>query len=426
MNYEQELLHRLIDKYEKSKAFLTGVFTRKIALTAAQEDWIQRRMENPEEKRLFFAVLKDLKESGLIDYSWERFEQGNLVDKIWLVPDEAAVRACYKRLGRRPAREEAESLAELIREYRRRLATENSLARFLADYEEELRAKGQIRQYFTHEPELNENILKCLIFMEQNQGEQLERLMSSSLYGDSKYFERHVKSKVLAILRAVKRREQEEGISDSMPEDDELLLEKGVVRWPEILEFTGRLRVALDDGNVIDYGPQVRGAYINSETVKHAVSVEAEGIRRVLFIENKANYVWYISQKPAGDELVILHGGCYSPIKGRWFRLVYEGCRRQSHAAEYLHWGDVDVGGFRMFRRLKEQIVPELAPYRMDRASLEQYRDQAMRITSEAYLKTLEDMENDPEYEVFREVIGMMRAERIRLEQEQMIIREGE
>ena len=51
-------LNRLIDKYEKSKAFLTGTFTRKIALTAAQEDWIQRRMENPEEKRLFFAVLK--------------------------------------------------------------------------------------------------------------------------------------------------------------------------------------------------------------------------------------------------------------------------------------------------------------------------------------------------------------------------------
>ena len=445
MNYEQELLHRLIDKYEKSKAFLTGVFTRKIALTAAQEDWIQRRMENMEEKRLFFAVLKDLKESGLIDYSWERFEQGNLVDKIWLVPDEAAVRACYKRLGRRPAREEAEALAELIREYRRQLATENSLARFLADYEEELRAKGQIRQYFTHEPELNENILKCLIFMEQNQGEQMERLMSSSLYGDSKYFERHVKSKVLIILRALKRREQEEGISDSMPEDDELLLEKGVVRWPEILEFTGRLRVALDDGNVIDYGPQVCGAYINSETVKHAVSVEAEGIRKVLFIENKANYVWYISQNHSRDELVIYHGGCYSPMKGRWFRMVYEGCRRQaltadflagedsraedaSQAAEhfpmvkYLHWGDIDVGGFRMFVRLKGQIVPELMPYRMDRASLEAYRGQAMEITSAAYLKTLERMEDSPEYEMFHEVISLMRRERIRLEQEQMIV----
>lgn len=445
MNYEQELLHRLIDKYEKSKAFLTGVFTRKIALTAAQEDWIQRRMENPEEKRLFFAVLKDLKESGLIDYSWERFEQGNLVDKIWLVPDEAAVRACYKRLGRRPAREEAEALSELIGQYRRQLPPENSLARFLADYEEELRAKGQIRQYFAHEPELNENILKCLIFMEQNQGEQLERLMSSSLYGDSKYFERHVKSKVLVILRALKRREQEEGISDSMPEDDELLLEKGVVRWPEILEFTGRLRVALDDGNVIDYGPQVRGAYINSETVKHAVSVEAEGIRKVLFIENKANYVWYISQNHSRDELVIYHGGCYSPMKGRWFQMVHEGCRRQALTAdflagedsraedasqaaehfpmvEYFHWGDIDVGGFRMFVRLKGQIVPDLMPYRMDRASLEAYRGQAMEITSAAYLKTLERMEDSPEYEMFHEVISLMRRERIRLEQEQMIV----
>ena len=445
MNYEQELLHRLIDKYEKSKAFLTGVFTRKIALTAAQEDWIQRRMENMEEKRLFFAVLKDLKESGLIDYSWERFEQGNLVDKIWLVPDEAAVRACYKRLGRRPAREEAESLAELIREYRRRLATENSLARFLADYEEELRAKGQIRQYFTHEPELNENILKCLIFMEQNQGEQMERLMSSALYGDSKYFERHVKSRAVVILRALKRREQEDGISDSMPEDDELLLEKGVVRWPEILEFTGRLRVALDDGNVIDYGPQIRGAYINSETVKHAVSVEAEGIRKVLFIENKANYVWYISQNHSRDELVIYHGGCYSPMKGRWCRMVHEGCRRQTLTAdflagedsraedasqaaehfpmvEYFHWGDIDVGGFRMFVRLKGQIVPDLMPYRMDRASLEAYRGQAMEITSAAYLKTLERMEDSPEYEMFHEVISLMRRERIRLEQEQMIV----
>lgn len=445
MNYEQELLNRLMDKYEKSKAFLTGVFTRKIALTAAQEDWIQRRMENPEEKRLFFAVLKDLKDSGFIDYSWERFEEGNLIGKIWLVPDEAAVRGCYKRLGRRPAREEAESLAELIREYRRRLATENSLARFLADYEEELRAKGQILQYFTHEPGLNEDILKCLIFMEQNQGEQMERLMSSSLYGDSKYFERHVKSKILVILRALKRREQEDSISDSMLEDDELLLEKGVVRWPEILEFTGRLRVVLDDGNEIDYGPQVRGAYINSETVKHAVSMEAEGIRRVLFIENKANYVWYISQNHSRDELVIYHGGCYSPMKGRWFRMVHEGCRRQALTAdflagedsraedasqaaehfpmvEYFHWGDIDVGGFRMFVRLKGQIVPELMPYRMDRASLEAYRGQAMEITSAAYLKTLERMEDSPEYEMFHEVISLMRRERIRLEQEQMIV----
>ena len=426
MNYEQELLNRLLDKYEESKAFLTGVFAKRISLTAAKEDWLQKRMENPEEKRLFFAVLDELKEAGLIDYSWVKFEKYNLADKIWLTPETEAIQACYRRLGRLPAREKADKLLELIRQYRGKLDAESPMSRFLQDSERQIQRKGKIGQHFADDPVLNEDLLKCLVFMERNKGEQLERLMSSALYGDSKYFERYIKQKALSILRTLKKREQEDASADSMPEDDALLLEKGIVRWPEILEFTGRLTVTLEDGHRIDYGAQTYGAYINSETVKHAASVTADGIRRVLFIENKANYVWYISQKPAGDELVILHGGCYSPIKGRWFRLVYEGCRRQSHAAEYLHWGDVDVGGFRMFRRLKEQIVPELAPYRMDRASLEQYRDQAMWITSEAYLKTLEDMENDPEYEVFREVIGMMRAERIRLEQEQMIIREGE
>ena len=219
---------------------------------------------------------------------------------------------------------------ELIRQYRGKLDAESPMSRFLQDSERQIQRKGKIGQHFADDPVLNEDLLKSLVFMERNKGEQLERLMSSALYGDSKYFERYIKQKALSILRTLKKREQEDVSADSMPEDDALLLEKGIVRWPEILEFTGRLTVTLEDGHRIDYGAQTYGAYINSETVKHAASVTADGIRRVLFIENKANYVWYISQKPAGDELVILHGGCYSPIKGRWFRLVYEGCRRQS------------------------------------------------------------------------------------------------
>ena len=105
MNYEQELLKRLIEKYEKSKAFLTGVFTQKVALTASKEAWIQRQMENPEEKRLFFAALEELKGQGLIDYSWVKFEKYNLIDKIWLIPREEAIRACYRSMDTVTAKE---------------------------------------------------------------------------------------------------------------------------------------------------------------------------------------------------------------------------------------------------------------------------------------------------------------------------------
>ena len=51
MNYERELLERLIEKYESSKAFTTGSFSRRIALKAAGEAWIQERMERPDQMR---------------------------------------------------------------------------------------------------------------------------------------------------------------------------------------------------------------------------------------------------------------------------------------------------------------------------------------------------------------------------------------
>ena len=75
-----------------------------------------------------------------------------------------------------------------------------------------------------------------------------------------------------------------------------------------------------------------------------------------------------------------------------------------------------------MFIRLRKEIVPQLQPYLMDRFALEQYRKAAMRITSPSYLKTLEKLEKDPEYACFHEVIGKMLEEKIRLEQEAMIV----
>ena len=414
-HYERQLLERLLNKYEKSKAYTTGRSPRRIALTASGEGWLQSGMEDPEEKRLFLAVLAELKKQGLIDYSWVKYETGNLVDKIWLVQEENGIWECYRRIGRTPPKDQADELLLLLKKYTDRINAQTPLGNFLEMCGREIRAKRKCPSYFTEDEALNEDILKCLVYMEQNENEQLERLMSQGLYGDSKRFERAVKPKVLSILRAIKREAGED-----VPEDEELLREKGIARWPEVLEFTGRLRVCLADGSQIDYTREVYGAYINSVTVVHIARVEAEGIGRVLFIENKANYVWYVSRGAAADELVIYHGGCYSPVKGKWFRKIVEGLNQQPQRPEYYHWSDIDLGGFRIFQRLRETIIPELLPYRMDLASLMQYRDKAAKITSASYLKALKALWENPDYECFHEVIGKMLEEKIRLEQEGM------
>ena len=416
MNYEKEILKRLLEKYEKSRAFTTGIFSKRIALTVIQESWIQERMERPDEKHLFLNSLNDLKRNGLIDYSWEKYEEGNLVDKIWLIPDVRTIRICYDRLGRTPAKEKADELHEMLEECLQKIDLESPLSHFLKICMEELEKKRRIQRFFTDDRKLNEDILKCLVYMEGNQEEQMERLMSTGLYGDSKYFEKHVKPKVLPILRCIKQEESEDVL-----EDEDLLREKGIVRWPEILEFTGRLVVCLKDEEVIDYRTQKYGAYINSETVKQISEVRPDRIRRVMFIENKANYIWYVTHEKADNELVIYHGGCYSPLKGKWFQKIYAGCQKQKEKVQYFHWSDIDVGGFRIFRRLQKNIVSELEPYKMDENTLEKYKDDAMEISSESYLRKLSELGQNLEYACFHGVISVMLKYHIRLEQEKII-----
>ena len=72
-------------------------------------------------------------------------------------------------------------------------------------------------------------------------------------------------------------------------------------------------------------------------------------------------------------------------------------------------------------RQLQKNIIPELKPYKMDGETLEKYRDNAMEIKSESYLKTLQELGQNPEYACFHDVISRMLKNRIRLEQEKIV-----
>ena len=245
-------------------------------------------------------------------------------------------------------------------------------------------------------------------------GEISERILSSRLYGDSKLFERQVRSRLLSCLRSIEKKEDEEALMD-----DELLQKFGIVRWPEVMELCGPLIGVLDDGREIDFSSSIYGAYLNSETVYHLKAVHLPGVRRVLFIENKANYVWYLREKKKEDELVVFHGGFFSPAKGNLFYKLYQG---GSEVETWEHWSDIDLGGFRIFHRLKTQLIPEVLPYHMDAETLQRMEAQCMPIHEKAYLDRLEKLLDDPEYGIFHDAIRYMLTKKIRLEQEQFLV----
>ena len=223
-------------------------------------------------------------------------------------------------------------------------------------------------------------------------------------------------SRLLSIIRYCFREENE---GDALT-DEELLSLNGISKSPEIMEFCGKLTATLEIDTSIDYSNMIYGAYMNSETADHVKKINLNDTNIVTFIENKTNYLWYISNagEKKQDELVVYHGGCYSPVRGRWFRKIYAAGKEKN--IMFRHASDIDVGGFRIFTRLKNEIIPELIPYHMDIETYGKYKKYGTDF-DEKYAQILQGMLADEQYKVFHSVILHMLDDRIRIEQEIMI-----
>lgn len=84
MNYRELILNKLLDKYEKSKSYLEDT-NRRIILKL--DNLKEYNIQNYEEKVLFHEVVKDLKNKGLVDFCWVKFEKENIMEQIWLIKE---------------------------------------------------------------------------------------------------------------------------------------------------------------------------------------------------------------------------------------------------------------------------------------------------------------------------------------------------
>lgn len=456
MSKSVRILNDLLDRYERSRHFREGMSAQRVILDASRCEWIVKCIENADEKGEFLDSLEGLKTEGLVDFSWVRFETGNLVDRIWLITEPDALMEAYRRAGRVPKASMLNALLNQLEAVITSLSEERKqdkqksdaseklhesgyqsfeknygILDFLIETQENIREKKKIPRFFFQSDGRKEDqeaaekkngyLLRFLQETAEPADEQMERVISTRLFGDSKYFERELRSKVISILKYIAARNNLEADND-----EQLLAEYGVVKWPEIMEFCGNLAVVLDDGTRIDFSGCRYGAYINSDTVRHISRIEPAAAfdaaeAKILTIENKANYVWYLSKEKKEGELVLYHGGFLSPLRRKWFELIYDGIRVKNIHARYYHWSDIDLGGFRIFHMLKTRVFPDTNPYLMDRATLMEYAEKCRPLGDDSYRKMLEKLLQEDEYQMFHDVIRYMLNKNVRLEQEVLI-----
>lgn len=188
-------------------------------------------------------------------------------------------------------------------------------------------------------------------------------------------------------------------------------MQVGIIMMSEVFEFCGNVRINFVGGTV-DYSPIKKGACVLDESVSEIESIDIFDTDRIVFIENKTNYTEYCLNRRTERELVVYHGGFYSPKHGEFFRKLCDG----KNIPTYL-WSDIDYGGFRMYMRLKKNIVPSLEPLNMDIDSFERYKEKGLK-RDDKYIMTLQKLTEDPDYSVFYDVIAAISDSKVTVEQE--------
>jgi hypothetical protein len=207
--------------------------------------------------------------------------------------------------------------------------------------------------------------------------------------------------------------------NDDDATDDDVLKQIGIVRYPEQFEFCGNMMVEtrLGGNKVIDFSALSSGSIIYSSDFTNGRISIAPSVKTVISIENRANYFEYIRSEKTDSELVINHGGQFSPRKRKFLCAVAEA---MPNGCIWRHWSDIDFGGFLMLLRLRQHIDPKIVAHSMNKSEILRFDSLTAPINAK-YAEKLEKLKSYPELSDTYECIDYMVKNMIRLEQEAML-----
>lgn len=246
-----------------------------------------------------------------------------------------------------------------------------------------------------------ELLCKCLMGLDELNGPVFKRVFSKRYLNNSKTFEKELEGK---IVKAAKK--YNSSVEEDM-DDTSILSQIFIEEYSQELYVKGSLKVMIEE-KVLDTGLNPYGMVLNSQTIKNAVILKEQTIRRILTIENKANF---ISEPYEEGTLILFTHGYFTPLE-RNFLIQLRDILNDKDII-YHHSGDMDYGGIRIFHYIRTRIFPDLKPYLMDGEVFHKYLSFAEPIEAEKLEKLVYC--DEP---LLKEVIDCIQKYKMVLEQE--------
>jgi len=203
-------------------------------------------------------------------------------------------------------------------------------------------------------------LFPCLNYIVRLHDDVWERKLSSDVFHNSKKFKKEYQSRIATILR-----NHSPYYIDGMS-DDELLAMHRVHSYAQTLEWKGAVQYLTDGEYLVDTSNMPYGTILNSQTLEHSIPSNASGCKRIMTIENKANYE---DMTYSEDTIYIFCHGFFTPKEVRFLKKLAE---LVDSDCEFLHWGDMDFGGISIFLFNQAKVFPKLKPYKMDKESFQE------------------------------------------------------
>lgn len=384
--YEKQILNTLLDKYEKSKSF-TGTNQITQSFTIKPEDLFPKYKDDSEFD-LFCAVNESIE--ALVQYGYiktKRYNNG-VIQQVALNID--ALSRIYAYIDRKPKTDVVSELRRLLLNYK---DANDILSMYCICQLERLEVNKSVKFYDNNLLDF-ESILKIVSEITNVENETFERDFSIKILGDSKAFQR-IRSKVVSLL-------YEYG---DFPEKETLLADLNIIKNPGHIYFKGKGRLSVC-GQVIDLSKINGDIAISSVMLKDIETIEVFG-STIITIENLTTFNAF----RCTDAFAIYLGGYHNTNRRNFIKKVYE----QNRDKKYLHFGDIDAGGFYILEHLRKLTGIHFIPYKMDFETLKDNLAFTKELT-ENDKKRLSQLLNSE----FKDTIRFMLDNNCKLEQEAM------
>ncbi|QAA33588.1 Wadjet anti-phage system protein JetD domain-containing protein [Clostridium manihotivorum] len=396
--YDELLINRLLDSYEGSALYSESNKNNQRIFCVFNKKNMPDYFD--EESTIYDdinQIAMNLQYKELIEIFWKNRREGHIIEKVALNTnnlDEA-----YNYVKRKKKKALEDKVIELLSNFPYQGET---LAEFIQAMTERVLDNKSVKKYFPlNDLKYLEELLLAVQAVTCNEEEIYLRELSMKVYKNSKTLEA-MEGKVKNIILEFHPNK------DYLLEVEDLLGEFNILKNPSYVMFKGSGKIRFKS-STIDLNELENGIGINSRDLDALHFESVRQVKRLITIENLTTF----NRFKDIEAIIIYLGGYHNESRRKLLMKLYA----IYPDIEYYHWGDIDCGGFRIYKHLVERTAVPFKPMNMGADILKKYKSYTKPLT-EVDRNILLNMAEDINFNIFGDSIEMMLKNGRKLEQE--------